>query len=283
MKYYEVKNWICQTGPVEWCFFIAAVVCIVIVHWIISCCLCGQVYILGQGLRKKAQKGDIVLGVVVSAGIWGFTVMGGPVITGSQSWFRCRNMLRWGKFKNKNSSRVKRHIKLFKKTISRIEEWDRKYDKESWYYYAFCRVSWLRYLIIRKRHFPLKVIYEDGIVSRRLRKNVDSIAIVVNWTAISDYRFCDKAEPLTRRQGKLLMNKYIKFNNTCSVVMNDMFWDDFVCLDDGTFLHQYGIMKGAANGWYIDGSLGREVTLYACGSWEIRVLLLLGFCKILRE
>lgn len=130
---------------------------------------------------------------------------------------------------------------------------------------------------IRKWHFPLKVLYEDGVVSHRLREGVESVAVIFNGnTLISNYKFAEEAKPLTRRQGELLMNKYIKFNNVCCVLINDIYWNDFVRLDDGTVLHRYGIMDGEANDWYIDGSDGYDVTLYAARLGKKRQFSLSG-------
>lgn len=151
---------------------------------------------------------------------------------------------------------------------------DSSYEENPWWRYAFARVNWLRYLRIRKWHFPLRVLYEDGLNSHRLREGVESIAVILNWyTLIGNYKFSEAAEPLTRKQGQLLMNKYVKFNNVCYVLMNDIYWNDFVRLKDGTFLHRYGIMDGKANDWYIDGSDGYKVTLYAA---SIRQLISLA-------
>lgn len=259
--FYEFRDWIYQIEPVEWLVFAAV---IVIVNFVINFCLSGRLYVLGKGLCAKAQESDKVLGVVVSAGIWGFTVMNGPVHERNLSEFRCQNMLPWGKFRKSSFFLVKCHLKLFKKAISQTQGWDSSYDERWWWRYAFARVNWLRYLRIRKWHFPLKVLYEDGVVSHRLREGVASIAVILNWyTLISNYKFSEVAEPLTRKQGRLLMNKYIKFNNVWYVLRNDIYWNDFVYLKDGTILHKYGIMDGEVNDWYIDGSDGYKVTLYA--------------------
>ena len=161
-----------------------------------------------------------------------------------------------------------------KKTVFQAKKWDSSYEENPWWRYAFARVNWLRYLRIRKWHFPLRDLYEDGLNSHRLREGVESIAVILNWyTLIGNYKFSEAAEPLTRKQGQLLMNKYVKFNNVCYVLMNDIYWNDFVRLKDGTFLHRYGIMDGKANDWYIDGSDGYKVTLYAA---SIRQLISLA-------
>lgn len=269
--FYEFRDWIYQIDSVEWLVFAAVIFG---VNLVISFYFSGQVYVLGKGLCAKAQESDKVLGVVVSAGIWGFTVMNGPVHERSLSEFRCQNMLPWGQFRKKTSLSVRRHLELLKKTVFQAKKWDSSYEENLWWRYAFARVNWLRYLRIRKWHFPLRVLYEDGLNSHRLREGVESIAVILNWyTLIGNYKFSEAAEPLTRKQGQLLMNKYVKFNNVCYVLMNDIYWNDFVRLKDGTFLHRYGIMDGKANDWYIDGSDGYKVTLYAA---SIRQLISLA-------
>lgn len=272
--FYEFRDWIYQIEPVEWLVFAAV---IVIVNFVINFCLSGRLYVLGKGLCAKAQESDKVLGVVVSAGIWGFTVMNGPVHERSLSEFRCQNMLPWGRFRKKTSLSVRRHLELLKKTVFQTKKWDSSYEENPWWYYAFAGINWLRYLRIRKWHFPLKFLYEDGVVSHRLREGVESVAVIFNGnTLISNYKFAEEAKPLTRKQGELLMNKYIKFNNVCCVLINDIYWNDFVRLDDGTVLHRYGIMDGEANDWYIDGSDGYDVTLYAARLGKKRQFSLSG-------
>lgn len=110
--FYEFRDWIYQIEPVEWLVFAAV---IVIVNFVINFCLSGRLYVLGKGLCAKAQESDKVLGVVVSAGIWGFTVMNGPVHERNLSEFRCQNMLPWGRFRKKTSLSVRRHLELLKK------------------------------------------------------------------------------------------------------------------------------------------------------------------------
>lgn len=47
-------------------------------------------------------------------------------------------------------------------------------------------------------------------------------------------------------------------------------------LTTGTVLHRYGIMDGEANDWYIDGSDGYDVTLYAARLGKKRQFSLSG-------
>lgn len=110
--FYEFRDWIYQIDSVEWLVFAAVIFG---VNLVISFYFSGQVYVLGKGLCAKAQESDKVLGVVVSAGIWGFTVMNGPVHERSLSEFRCQNMLPWGQFRKKTSLSVRRHLELLKK------------------------------------------------------------------------------------------------------------------------------------------------------------------------
>lgn len=97
--FYEFRDWIYQIDSVEWLVFAAVIFG---VNLVISFYFSGQVYVLGKGLCAKAQESDKVLGVVVSAGIWGFTVMNGPVHERSLSEFRCQNMLPWGQFRKRH-------------------------------------------------------------------------------------------------------------------------------------------------------------------------------------
>lgn len=71
--FYEFRDWIYQIDSVEWLVFAAVIFG---VNLVISFYFSGQVYVLGKGLCAKAQESDKVLGVVVSAGIWGLTVIG---------------------------------------------------------------------------------------------------------------------------------------------------------------------------------------------------------------
>lgn len=244
----------------------------------------GWAYVLGKGMVANPQSTDKILGMVINANLCGITIISGEISHNALPYFRCMNMLPWNKQIPRTSKKLKKYIpmlglfRLKEKFLTDFYEMSFNKDEQDLAnflqtrsgipgdYYLTAKINWIRYLRTKNWDFPLKVLYDDGIVSRKIRANHQPVTFYINRKLNVGFVPVDGSEPIDIQHGKILMKSFIKFNNTLYALGKGILWNDFIVLGQGYYLYRYGILNDEVR-WYIKpysvkSDSGRKIHLY---------------------
>ena len=263
---------------------VGVVLIIIAINTLIHNQFYGWAYVLGEGMVANPQSTDKILGMVINANLWGITIISGEISHNALPYFRCMNMLPWCERLPRTSKKLKKYIPMLE--LFRLKEkfltdfYEMAFNKDEQDlanflqtrsgipgdYYLTAKINWIRYLRTKNWDFPLKVLYDDGIVSRKIRANHQPVTFYINHKLNVGFVPVDGSEPIDIQHGKILLEFFIKFNNTLYALGKGILWDDFIVLGQGHYLYRYGILNDKVS-WYIkpysvrDDS-GRKIHLY---------------------